>query len=164
VDERRIPFEHPETGSVPHYAGVWVRFAALFLDFLLLSAVFFPVTRLVKGVWLMQPGDHRWASGWFVTDPLCVVFLAVIFLYFSLLEGLAGATFGKWTLGLRVVSPGEDRPGFGRGAVRNALRLVDALPVLNILGVVLIATSRERTRCGDRVANTRVVFVRRPGR
>ena len=142
------------------YAGVWIRFAALVLDFLLLSAVFFPVTRLVKGVWLMQPGDHRWISGWFVSDPLCVVFLAVIFLYFSLLEGLAGATFGKWMLGLRVVRPGGGRPGFGRGVVRNLLRLVDALPMLNILGVILIVTSQERARFGDRVAKTRVVFVR----
>jgi uncharacterized RDD family membrane protein YckC len=149
-----------EAGATLRYAGVWIRFAALFLDFLLLSAVFFPVTRLVKGVWLMQPGDHRWVSGWFVTDPLCVTFLAAILLYFSLLEGVAGATFGKWTLGLRVVRPGEGRPGLGRGLIRNLARLVDALPMLNILGVYLIATSPERARFGDRVAHTRVVFVR----
>jgi uncharacterized RDD family membrane protein YckC len=153
-----------EVGSTLHHAGVWIRFAALFLDFLLLSALFFPVTRVVKGVWLMQPGDHRWNSGWFVSDPLCLGFLAVIFFYFSLLEGLAGGTLGKRTLGLRVVRPAGDRPGLGRGIVRNALRLVDALPVLSILGVLLIATSQEKTRFGDRVAGTRVVFVRRPER
>lgn len=143
------------------YAGVWVRFFALVLDFVLLSAVFFPVTRAVKGVWLMQPADHRWSYGWLVTDPLCLAFLVGIFLYFSLLEGLAGGTVGKRVLGLRVVRPDGDRPGFGRGLVRNLCRLVDALPALNILGVVLIATSREKARFGDRVAGTRVVYAHR---
>jgi uncharacterized RDD family membrane protein YckC len=134
------------------------------VDFLLLSTVFFPVTRLVKGVWLMQPSDHRWVSGWFVTDPLCVAFLLAIFLYFSLLEGLAGATLGKRALGLRVVGPEARRPGLGRAVLRNVLRLVDALPALNILGVILISTSSERARFGDRVASTRVVFARSSGR
>ena len=46
------------SGAAPQYAGLWVRFAALAMDGLLLSAIFLPVTRLVKGVWLMSPGDH----------------------------------------------------------------------------------------------------------
>ena len=144
-----------------HYAGVWIRFAALLLDFLLLSAVFFPVTRWVKGVWLMMPSDHRWSIGWLVSDPLCVAFFVVIILYFCLLEGLAGATPGKWALGLQVIGSGGGRPGLGRGLARNFLRLVDGLPALNILGVVLIATSPEKARFGDRVAGTRVIVVRR---
>lgn len=143
-----------------HYAGVWIRFAALLLDFVLLSAVFFPVTRWVKGVWLMTPSDHLWSIGWLVSDPLCVAFLAAIVVYFCLLEGLAGATFGKWLLSLRVVGPGGSRPGLGRAIFRNFLRLVDGLPALNLLGVVLIITSAEKARFGDRVARTRVVRVR----
>jgi hypothetical protein len=77
------------------YAGVWCRFAALVLDVVFLSAVFFPVTRIVKGTWIMTAADHRWVRGWFVTDPLCLIFLAVIFLYFLFLEGLPGCTAGK---------------------------------------------------------------------
>jgi uncharacterized RDD family membrane protein YckC len=144
-----------------HYAGVWIRFAALLLDFLFMSAVFFPVTRWVKGVWLMMPSDHRWSVGWLFSDPLCVAFFVVIVFYFILLEGLAGATPGKWILGLRVIESGGDRPGLGRAAIRNLLRLVDGLPALNILGVVLIATSPEKARFGDRVAGTRVIAARR---
>jgi hypothetical protein len=41
--------------------------------------------------------------------------------------------------------------------LRNLLRLVDGLPALGILGAYLIATSQERTRLGDRCADTRVV-------
>ena len=140
------------------YAGLWKRFWALVIDTLLFCAVFFPTTRIVKGVWAMSASDHRWVNGLFITDPLCLIFLALMVLYFVLLEGLAGATLGKWALGLRVVSLKGDKPGLGRSAARNLLRLVDGLPAFNILGVVLILRSPEKARFGDRMAGTRVVL------
>ncbi|MFO7743744.1 MAG: RDD family protein [Anaerolineae bacterium] len=139
------------------YAGIWERFWALVIDVLLFCAVFFPVTRIVKGVWIMSAADHRWANGLFITDPLCLIFLAVMVLTFVLLEGLFGATVGKWVLGLRVVGPDGGKPGLARSAVRNLLRLADGLPAFNILGVILILRSPQRARFGDRVADTRVV-------
>jgi uncharacterized RDD family membrane protein YckC len=96
----------------------------------------------------------------FITDPLCLIFLALMFLYFVTLEGLVGATLGKWALGLRVVTDGGDRPGLARSTLRNILRLVDGLPAFNIVGVVLILRSPERARFVDRVAGTRVIRVR----
>ncbi len=141
-----------------NYAGLAARFFALTVDFLLLSAFFFPATRIVKGVWLMSLSDHRWAGGWVAFDPICAVFLAIIVLYFIILEGLIGATFGKWVLGIRVVGRNGGKPGLTKSLLRNVLRLVDTLPALNILGVVLILRSPERARFGDRVAGTRVVY------
>jgi uncharacterized RDD family membrane protein YckC len=142
------------------YAGIWPRFWALLVDGFVFCAVFFPVTRLVKGVWLMSAADHRWVSGLFITDPLCLVFLAEMVVYFVVLEGAVGATVGKLALGLRVVSVEGGRPGLARSAARNLLRLVDGLPAFNILGVVLILRSPENARFGDRVAGTRVVRER----
>jgi uncharacterized RDD family membrane protein YckC len=139
------------------FAGLWPRFLALLVDFLLFCTIFFAVTRLVKGVWIMSAGGHRWNFGLFVTDPLCIAFLLVMVLYFVLLEGLTGVTLGKWIVGLRVERVGGGRPGLARGLMRTVLRLVDGLPVLNIVGIILIATSAERARFGDRVAGTRVV-------
>jgi len=143
------------------YGGLWRRFLALTLDVLFFCALFFPATKLAKGVWLMSPSDHRWVSGLFITDPLCVVFLIFMFSYFALLEGLAGMTLGKWAMGLRVVAVGDGRrPGLKKGLLRNLLRLVDGLPAFNIVGVVLILRSGERARFGDRYAGTRVLNVR----
>ena len=142
------------------YAGLFARFGALFIDFLLFSAVFFPITRMVKGVWLMSASDHRWASGWVVFDPICLVFLVVIVAYYIVLEAYLGATVGKWALGLRVVSLDGRRPGLSRSLLRNAGRLIDTLPVLNVLGVILIVRSPQNARFGDRVAGTRVLHVR----
>jgi len=145
------------SGTTPQYAGLWIRFMALSVDGLLLSAIFFPVTRLVKGVWLMSPGDHGWAYGWFISDPLCLVFLLAMFTYFSVLEGIFGATVGKWVAGVRVIRSGGGLPGLGRALARNILRLVDGLPAFCILGIFLIVTSAERARFGDRMADTRVL-------
>ena len=142
------------------YAGVWLRFLALLTDLALFCAVFFPVTRLVKGVWLMSPTDHRWNYGLFISDPICVAFFLVMVFYTVLLEGLAGATFGKWLVGLRVVRVEGGRPGLKKSLLRNLMRLVDGLPFLNILGVYLVSTSSERARFGDRIAGTRVIKSR----
>lgn len=142
------------------YAGLWHRFLALFLDFVFLSCLFFPITRIIKGTWIMGVSDHRWVSGWIVTDPICLVFLAIIAVYFIVLEGLVGATLGKLVVGIRVIDADGARPGLTRSIIRNVLRIVDSLPVLNILGVVLIARAVDRARFGDRIAGTRVIKVR----
>jgi len=146
--------------SRSNYAGVWVRLAAIVVDVLFLSAMFFPTTRIVKGVWVMSSSDHRWAGGLFVTDPLCLVFLVVMFLYFVLFEGLVGATPGKRVLGLRVVRADGTTAGLTRAFLRNVLRVVDSLPALGVLAAILISTSPERARFGDRAAETRVIRVR----
>jgi len=135
------------------------RFAALLIDFLLFCALFFPITRIVKGVWIMSASEHQWGYGWFITDPLCIIFLIIIILYFILLEGFFGATLGKRIMRLRVIASDGSRPGLRRSAIRNILRVIDALPALNILGVILILRSPEKARFGDRTAGTRVIDI-----
>jgi uncharacterized RDD family membrane protein YckC len=142
-----------------HFAGLGRRFWALTIDGLLFCVVFFPVTRIVKGVWLMSPADHQWSFGLFISDPLCLVFLAVMFLYFVLLEGAFGMTLGKSMVGIRVVSRDGTGPGLRRALLRNLMRLIDGLPAFSILGVLMIIGSSERTRAGDLVAGTRVVRI-----
>ena len=143
------------------YANLGERFLALLVDVLLFCVCFFPVTRIVKGEWLLSPSDHNWVRGWFIFDPLCLAFLVIMGLYFVFLEGWLGATLGKWILGLRVIGIDGGRAGLWRGALRNILRLIDGLPAFNLLGVVLIQRSSERARFGDRIAGTRVIRLSR---
>jgi len=105
----------------------------------------------------MKGGDHQWQYGWFITDPLCISFLIIIILYFIFLEGILGGTIGKIMLSIRVVKLDGSKIGLKKSLIRNFLRLVDALPAFNILGVVLIIKSPENARYGDRVAGTRVI-------
>ena len=152
---------HQPARAGHRYGGLWRRFLALSIDALVFCAFFFPATKILKGVWLMNPSDHRWVNGLFITDPLCVTFLLVMFFYFVLLEGLVGMTVGKCAMGQRVVAACDLRtPGLSKAFVRNFLRLVDGLPAFNIVGVVLILRSEERARFGDRHAGTRVLYVR----
>ena len=141
------------------YAGVWSRFAALVADIVLMSCVFFPVTRIVKGTWVMSASDHGWVRGWFVSDPLCLLFLVAMFLYFVILEGLGGATVGKRLVGLGVVDVNGGRAGLIRSVIRNVLRVIDSLPTMGLVGAVLIATRADRARVGDLVAGTRVMRI-----
>ena len=124
-----------------------------------MSCVFFPVTRIVKGTWVMSASDHGWVRGWFVSDPLCLSFLVVMFLYFVLLEGLGGATVGKRLMGLRVVDVDGARTGLVRSVMRNVLRVIDSLPTMGLVGAVLIATRPDKARVGDLVAGTRVLRI-----
>jgi uncharacterized RDD family membrane protein YckC len=101
--------------------------------------------------------DHYWG----IFDPICAVFLAVIFAYFIFMEAYAGWTTGKRVLGLRVTDADKGRIGIKKAAVRNLLRTVDSLPAFNILGVILIALSPLEQRFGDRIART---YVRSAGR
>ncbi len=138
-------------------ASIWHRVFAIFIDFIFFSIIFFPATKLVKGVWIMSASDHRWAYGLFITDPLCIIFLIFIILYFILLEGCWGKTLGKWVLKIKIIKEDGGLPGIKASAIRNLLRIVDSLPALNILGIILIITSQKNKRFGDIIANTIVL-------
>ena len=129
------------------------RGIAFLVDFIFLSLFFFPATYLYSGKWVMGPEEHLWG----ISDPICVVFLFVIFAYFILMEAYAGWTVGKLLLDLKVVDGKGNKIGFLKSAVRNLFRLVDGLPAFNILGITLIAVSPNGQRLGDNVARTFVV-------
>lgn len=159
MNEKYKIYREQCTENQNKYAGLGVRFSALLFDLILFCIVFFPVTYLTKGVWVMSSTDHQWVDGWFVSDPLCVAFFLIMVAYFVCLEGYLGFTVGKYILGLRVISVDGGRPGIKKGIVRNVMRIVDGLPALNIIGVLSIIGSKECARIGDVVANTRVVNI-----
>jgi uncharacterized RDD family membrane protein YckC len=130
--------------------GVVRRGIALALDFFFLSIFFFPATYLYSGKWIMSYEEHLWG----ISDPICLVFLFIIFAYFILMEAYVGWTVGKKILGMRVVDRLGSKIGFTKSIIRSLLRLVDGLPTLNILGIILIISSPEGQRVGDRIAKT----------
>ncbi|MFW6056756.1 MAG: RDD family protein [Chloroflexota bacterium] len=134
-------------------AAIVRRGVALTLDFVFLSAFFFPVTYLYSGKWIMGPEEHLWGF----TDPLCILFLVIMFAYFVLAEAYAGRTVGKRIVGLKVTDAAGNTIGLNRSLARNLLRVVDGLPALYIVGAILIAGSPHNQRFGDRVAHAYVV-------
>jgi len=129
------------------------RGSAWILDFVFLSLFFFPITYLYSGSWVMSYEQHLWG----ISDPICLVFLFIIFAYFILMEAYTGWTVGKKILGMKVLDEAGNKIGLRKSIIRNTLRLVDGLPTLNILGIILVALSPRGQRFGDRIAKTFVV-------
>jgi len=134
-------------------SGVLSRGIGFILDFVFLSIFFVPATYFYSGKWIMGPEEHLWG----ISDPICLIFLFIIFAYFIIMEAYVGWTIGKKILGMRVVDSAGNRIGLSKSIIRNLLRLVDGLPAFNILGIILIALSARGPRFGDLVAKTYVI-------
>jgi uncharacterized RDD family membrane protein YckC len=87
-----------------------------------------------------------------------VAWIALVLLYYFVTEAAFGASIGKLLLGLRVAGMDGGRAATGGVALRTAFRLIDALPLLYLLGfITILATGRRRQRIGDLVGRTQIV-------
>jgi uncharacterized RDD family membrane protein YckC len=138
------------------------RLAALIVDALVISLLdaivngTFGVTRVTGGV---VPSVASGGFSSFTTQTTVDWFwLALLWVaYYAVLEGLFGATFGKLLAGLRVTDLEGRRIGWQAAILRNLARLIDVLPLLYLLGGILILSSRQHQRLGDRLAGTLVI-------
>lgn len=140
------------------YKGVGPRFLASLVD-LILYLVFTVALASQFGSTSAQASDGVGFSfnlqGW----PAAFAYL-VSMAYMVLMEGYLGGTVGKLALGIRVVDLSGNKPGPVRALIRNVLRIVDFLPIFYLLGILLVAFSKDKRRVGDRVAGTYVISSR----
>ncbi len=122
-------------------AGFWRRFAAAFVDGILIGIVNF-VLRAILGT--------SGGSG---------IGLLVSLAYFTYFEGgPTGQTFGKKALGIRVIDfGGGGSIGYGRAFIRWIGRFVSAIVFL--LGYLWMLWDSERQTWHDKFANAVVVPV-----
>ncbi len=138
-------------------AGVGSRFAAGVLDQLLRFAILGALA-ILQGV----IGVGEATSGGVLLASVLVGAFLVHFAYDVLFETLAsGRTPGKRWTGLRVVKIGGAPVGFVASALRNILRIVDALPGFYLVGMLAVFFTRNNQRLGDLAAGTIVVRQRR---
>lgn len=114
------------------YAGFWVRFAAAFVDGLILAAV----------GWLM-PGDG-WQLQYLVQAAYAICFVA-----------LKGATPGKMALGIKVISADGEPLSWGKSVLRYVASLVSGL--ILFIGYIMVAFDDQKRGLHDRIAKTYVV-------
>jgi len=147
-------------GERPHlmqYKGVGIRLVAHLVDVVVVFIFYFAVGSLIAGmVGGATEGGFELQGG--PALLLILITFVVSMAYFIILEcKWNGQTLGKKLVGIRVISEAGGAITFQQAAVRNLLRLVDALPFLYLVGIILIWMSDKRQRLGDRVANTVVV-------
>lgn len=164
--EDRLSIPTPE-GVELHLtlAGVGSRFAATLVDQVLQWSIIIALVLLVgllggsTEMFGVEPGTPL------VVAAFVILVLGVQFGYDVAFEVLAsGRTPGKRWTGLRVVRLGGGPVGFLTSAVRNLLRIVDALPGLYAVGIVAVLLSSRNQRLGDLAAGTLVVRERHGGR
>lgn len=88
-----------------------------------------------------------------------VIGLVVQFAYFTCYEATRGQTPGKRRYKIKVVTLDGGRPSLRQAAIRNALRVIDAVPGFYASGLMsMIMRGKRRQRIGDYVAGTMVVL------
>jgi uncharacterized RDD family membrane protein YckC len=148
--------EGAKIGGQLQYARVLTRFAAVFLDGLLLQAVNIGL-RLALGLSLVQSAGTQPPERlvlFFIATGVGVVLAAS---YEILMIGKYGATLGKMACKVRVVTAEGDKVGYGRAAGRYFAKLLSA--VICMVGYFMAFFDEERRALHDRICNTRVITI-----
>jgi hypothetical protein len=122
LDDELRPFG----SAAPTPATLGLRFLAGIVDATLLSIPIFPLTMTFMSGLTSRASMLRLGS--------INIFMALA--YYGLLEGIWGATIGKWICRLRVVGPDGQRPGLKRALLRAAIFEVPAI-VATLPGVII---------------------------
>ena len=138
-------------------AGMGSRFLAWLIDLGVIAILFAAGFGLHIPLEMARPG---------VGNAFLVLWIfALQWGYFLFFEWLwVGQTPGKRLMGLRVLQMNGTSISFLQAAVRNLIRVADALPFFYAVGFVVAACSRHQRRLGDLAAETLVVYMERKAR
>lgn len=137
----------------PTAARLGDRLIALILDSMFISAVVLVVAAAILSRW---PHVLEGQKVWTLVAVSAGGVLLIAFIYYWLQEGAFGATMGKGIIGVHVARQDGSKPGLGMAAIRNAFRLLDALPFY-VIGFFVALFSRGRRTLGDYAAGTFVL-------
>jgi len=136
------------------YGGFWIRFAARFLDGIILYVVGFVMQLTMASV---MPSDNPEGA-----LSLLVVYLLVSFGigigYPTFFLGKYGATPGKMAAGLKVVRPDGEPITYLRAFGRYFAELLSGF--IFLIGYIMAAFDDEKRALHDRICDTRVIRTR----
>jgi len=139
--------------------GVAIRFVAQLVDVIILGVVFWILGFTGAGTITVDASAAQVSISPFL-GLLILIEVIIAFLYFTILEGRNGQTIGKMVVKIKVVKKADNSSiSYGEAAVRTILRIIDLIPFIApyLLAAVLIWSSEDKQRFGDRVARTVVV-------
>jgi uncharacterized RDD family membrane protein YckC len=164
-----VPFVTPPSPAAPTYsyaatmqppghlvyAGFWMRFAAIFVDGLILSPLV--IVSVILNVISTTTTDDNLKIGIAIFTLLYALFCLVVqWLYFALQEaGIHQATFGKRLLGIRVTDTQGNRIRFGCATGRYFGKILSAL--ILYIGFMMAGWTPRKQALHDMLADTLVV-------
>jgi uncharacterized RDD family membrane protein YckC len=130
-----------------HTVGVGKRAVAVILDSILMFAAAYAIA--------VATGSTTEEGFQMSGAPVFGLFFLSI-AYYVVLEATLGGTLGKKILGIKIVKQDGTPMDWQASIIRNALRIVDGIFVY-LVGAIVIWTSKDKQRLGDKVARTLVV-------
>jgi uncharacterized RDD family membrane protein YckC len=128
------------------------RILATIVDAIVFSVIFWVLALLFGGT-SAEGGSVAFSLGGLGS----LLYIVVVFAYYTLLEGYLGQTLGKMLLGIKVVREDSGEvPGLGATAIRTVLRIIDGL-FAYLVAFITVLVSRKNQRFGDMAAHTLVV-------
>ncbi len=143
-----------EDATVPlqmNYAGFWIRFAAVFLDGLLLSI---PYYALYFGtIAALSRSNPEMMSA--IQIALSLLQMVVGLLYEVIMIGKYGATLGKMAVKIKVVTAEGGPVSYGRATGRYFAKILSQLILM--IGYIMAGFDKEKRALHDMICNTRVI-------
>ena len=156
--------DQPEHAIGIRYGGFWERFAAAFIDGIIvwiamkiISLALFTTPQLDINE-SENPGEIWSALGQFYLEmvPSMIVSLVINWLYFAYMESSENqATIGKMALNLKVTDLRGERISFGRATGRFFSKYVSSLTLL--IGYIMAAFTERKQALHDMIAGTLVM-------
>ncbi len=142
------------------YAGVGARFAALFIDGLIIGAIFMvPIVILSIIVAAAQQGDKSAGPpAWFMGAILFLYILPPIYEIFMI--GKYGATWGKMAMKIKVVRPDGEKLSYGRSTGRYFAKILSGM--ILYIGFLMAIWDKEKRALHDQICQTRVIRTQAP--
>ncbi len=137
-----------------HYAGFWIRFAARFLDGIIMYVVGLGLQLLFAGAVSGSNPD----SGTIYFSIYMVIAIAIGIAYPTFFLGKYGATPGKMAAGIKVVRPDGEPITYLRAFGRYFAELLSGFTFG--IGYLMAAFDEEKRALHDRICDTRVIRAR----
>lgn len=134
------------------FAGFWIRFLAKVIDGIIVAV---PGYAVQFGAAALTQGNQKSLLG--VIGGSLLSFL-IRMAYSTYLTGRFGATVGKLTCGLRVVTATGGKVSYGLACGRFFAEIVSAM--ILCIGYIMAAFDEEKRALHDRICNTRVTRTR----
>ncbi len=140
------------------YAGFWIRFAAKFIDGLVMGVIIgLPMIVLMFGAGMsMQPGQQPNAAFLGLQVLLQVVGTGAAVAYNTFMHGKYGATLGKMAVGVRVVMADGSKISYQRAFGRAWADILSGM--ICYIGYIIAGFDKEKRALHDHICQTRVIY------
>ena len=143
------------SGGTGQYAGFWIRFAATFVDRLILGAVGFVLGLVMGGTSSLMAGNSPGAAiGMQVV--LMAISLAISIGYETFMIGHFGATLGKMACKIQVVTAEGGQVSYLRAFGRFFAKILSYLTCF--IGFIIVGFDDQKRGLHDHICSTRVIY------